>query len=65
MLWQVPQIEYDVQHGKRALMLYANSEGPDGSDLDILQSNLDILCSSTYITLSIDSVSGQCFPHIE
>ena len=65
MLWQVPQIEYDVQHEKRALLLHAHGEGPYGSDLDILQSDLDILCSSTYITLSIDSVSGQCFPQIE
>ena len=44
-----------VQCGKKALLPYANSKGP-------VQSDLEILCSSTYITVSIVSVSGQQRP---
>ena len=37
-------------------MQYANSEGPS------MQSDLDVLCSSTFTTVSTDFASGQRRP---
>ena len=47
----------DVQHWKKVLLLYANSEGPDEREV-----YLCLLCSSTFIIVSIDSKSGQRRP---
>ena len=55
---------YDKQHGKTALMPYANSEGPDilvhpCSLIWIFSGGRHI---QQYTTISIDSVSGQRRP---
>ena len=53
-------IFYDAQHVKKALISYGKTEDPDHNAP--LQSDLSILCSSTYTTVAIDSVSGQQVP---
>ena len=58
-------IIYVVQGGERALSPYVNSENPDECAyhaVSIMQSDLDILCSLTYTTVSIDSVSNNAGP---
>ena len=53
-------LTYVRQHGKRALMPYASSEGPDECAHSC--TGLDILCLSTYTTVSINSVNGKRRP---
>ena len=53
---------FDAQCVKNALMPYVISEGPDKCTHSSVQSDLDILCLSTYTTVSTDSVRGQWRP---
>ena len=48
-------VRFDRQRGKRALIPYANGEGPDELAASV-QSDLNVLCQHT---VSIHSVSGQ------